>query len=382
MHASQSHPQSAHSAAQPLSHLTHWLRRWTKPPAAIEPAVVIPDRLSPTPPAIVWLTDGDLCLTEVRGLVDDFPLTQAEVINALLADATHRQHLTATLRGSTTRFLYHHQERVYLQYLQPRRTGDGQIIGCRGVTLDISATDEGSVGLCGDEVEASRIRMLGEFLNNASHDLRTPLSIMHTSLYLLKRNTDPAKSAERLEVLGRTVKRLEHILDEMFIMARLDALPLYATTRFDLVTLLTELAGAVQKQATERGILFGFLLPTALPGFQGHPNELEQAIEHVLRNALQHTPAGGHIDLRVWEDKHIVQVEIRDSGSGISPEDLPRIFERFFRSEKHRPINDDRVGLGLSIAQKVFERHGGSITVKSQPGEGSRFLITLPYSPI
>ena len=118
--------------------------------------------------------------------------------------------------------------------------------------------------------------------------------------------------------------------------------------------------------------------PEGLPSLWADAQRLEQVLANLLTNALCHTPPGGRVALRVAEEGGRLAFRVEDSGSGIAPEDLPHVFERFYRGDPARSAGDGHTGLGLSIAQGIARAHGGEITVESCPGAGSTFIVTLP----
>jgi signal transduction histidine kinase len=111
------------------------------------------------------------------------------------------------------------------------------------------------------------------------------------------------------------------------------------------------------------------------------PDKLSQAVINLLSNALKFTPAGGAVEVHVESVKEAAEIRVTDTGIGIDPKELPRIFERFYRADSSRSRATGGSGIGLSIAKAIIEAHGGSIHAASEPGKGSEFVITLPGSP-
>src|SRR5438128_1395512 len=112
-------------------------------------------------------------------------------------------------------------------------------------------------------------------------------------------------------------------------------------------------------------------------------SRMERAIGNLVRNALEHTPLDGHVDVSVRAEEGLVSLRVRDSGEGIAPEDMPNIWTRFYRAEKSRTRTDgaaDGAGLGLAIARGIIESHGGTIAVESERGRGSEFIVRFPRS--
>ncbi len=114
-----------------------------------------------------------------------------------------------------------------------------------------------------------------------------------------------------------------------------------------------------------------------LPTISADAQRLAQVLGNLLSNALRHTPAGGDVTVRVWADARGARVSVRDTGVGIAPEDLPHLFERFYRADPSRTRADGGTGLGLAIAKQLVEAHGGTIVVESELGVGTTFTINL-----
>ncbi|MGD2078774.1 MAG: ATP-binding protein, partial [Chloroflexota bacterium] len=118
-----------------------------------------------------------------------------------------------------------------------------------------------------------------------------------------------------------------------------------------------------------------------LPLIDADPDRINQVLNNLVSNALRHTRDGGRIDLSAEAKKGVVLLRIRDNGAGIKPEDMPHIFERFYRGDKARQQNENgESGLGLAIAKSIVEAHGGEISVASVSGQGSTFTVALPQA--
>jgi signal transduction histidine kinase len=226
-------------------------------------------------------------------------------------------------------------------------------------------------------IEVERRRVLTDFLDDATHDLRTPLSVIHTNLYLMEKATDPDKLKARRDMLKASISQLEEMLQNMFLMARLDLLPSFVQSEFDLNAAVSEAIDQIRVSAQDRQIEIAMELSPALPYLMGHSGEMQLAIYHIARNAVQHTQEGA-IRVATRHENHQVIIEIADTGEGIPAEDIPNIFKRFYRGDKARTLVGARNGMGLAIAQKVVEKHNGSIQVTSQVGRGTTMTIVLP----
>jgi two-component system sensor histidine kinase BaeS len=137
---------------------------------------------------------------------------------------------------------------------------------------------------------------------------------------------------------------------------------------------------AVQAQATVQGLSIGTEIDPALPLCDIDAQRISQVLRNLLNNAVAHTPPGGSVVVGAKRIDGEVETSVTDTGEGIPPEDLPHVFDRFYRVDKSRSRNTGGHGLGLTIAKRLVEAHGGHITATSEPGKGSRFTFTVPVS--
>ena len=213
------------------------------------------------------------------------------------------------------------------------------------------------------------------------HDLRTPLTSIRVILEALADGVveDPLTVQRYLETTQRHIRSLSALIDDLFEMAQLDAggLPLERRPNSisDLIsdTLESFSALAARQEITLEGSVAPGLDPVCMDA-----QKIGRVLANLVGNALRHTLAGGTVQLRASGDAGGIRVEVRDSGEGISPQDLPHVFEQFYRGEKSRSRDTGGSGLGLAIAKGIVEAHGGRIGVESAPGQGTRFSFTLP----
>jgi signal transduction histidine kinase len=217
-----------------------------------------------------------------------------------------------------------------------------------------------------------------------SHDLRTPLASARALIEAVADGVadDPGTIARYLASARGDLAKLGRLVEDLFELARIDAgvlrLELEETSLRDLVS---DTLASFGPEAERRGIrLVGEVSPEVDPVLAS-PSQLQRVLYNLLSNALRHTPADGTVLLRAEPDEDAVRVEVVDTGEGIAPEDLPRVFERSFRAERSKSSpeagDDSGTGLGLAIARGLVEAHGGTIDVESRLGEGSRFSFTL-----
>ena len=211
-----------------------------------------------------------------------------------------------------------------------------------------------------------------------AHDLRTPLSVILGYTEALrdgKLHPDP----DIFDTLHTEAQHLQHLIDDLRTLSLADAgeLPLNRQPVAPRA-LLERAAAAHLAQAQARQITIAVDAPPSMPLVDADPERMAQVLGNLLSNALRYTPAGGAITLAA-EARAGVQIHVRDTGTGIPPEGVPHIFERFYRVDPSRQ-QDGSSGLGLAIAKSIVEAHGGSIAVESTLGHGSTFTITLPVA--
>jgi signal transduction histidine kinase len=249
--------------------------------------------------------------------------------------------------------------------------------------VDIKGEDElGQLGRSFNRMTANLERSeqaRRQMLADVSHELRNPLMIVQGGLEAF---TDGVMepSAENLQALHAKTLLLNRLVSDLHELALAEAGELSLEhSPVDLADLLTQAATAVKPQLTEREIALTLQVAKDLPTLTGDAQRIEQVLLNLLSNAVRYTPAGGRITLRAQVRPHEVQIDVSDTGTGIPPEDLPHIFERFYRGDRSRARTSGGAGLGLAIAQALVAAHGGKIWVESQPGQGATFSFTLPY---
>ena len=229
--------------------------------------------------------------------------------------------------------------------------------------------------------ERERSLVLRQFITDASHDLRTPLATLYTSLYLLRRVSPVDENISRyLNTLEEQTKHLSRVLDDLFTMSRLDSPENYVEKNpIDLNQVMDNVINALKPMTAQKQLQLHYF-PAAFPVLvMADKDYLLVALNHIVRNAVQYTPAEGSITIRICPPSATqAQIEIVDTGIGIQPSEIASIFDRFYRSDRARKADAGGVGLGLSLARKIVEIHEGTIEAESTPGEGSIFRITLP----
>jgi|GEM_PF-3295253 len=227
-------------------------------------------------------------------------------------------------------------------------------------------------------LEKEKSKIMATFMESASHDLRTPLTIINTSLYLLERITDPEKQKIKLGSIKEQVQHLQNLIEDLIRMAQLDRGTEVELKPLDLLQLIVLIQQSyIPTLTANRNLDIRFIHSDKPLMVRADSDYLEQAVLNIIQNAIQYTPDDGSVTIEITIDSDNIVTVIEDTGIGIATDDLPHIFERFYRSDTAR-TERGRSGLGLAISQKIIHTHHGHIEVESALDEGSVFRIYLP----
>lgn len=219
------------------------------------------------------------------------------------------------------------------------------------------------------------------FIADASHELRTPLAVLRGETEVaLSKDRAVDEYRESLSLINDEAERLSRIVEDLFILARQPvATPAaFAKEQLSLNEVVKECARAAQVLAVRKGVQLRADLDSASIAMNGDDELLKRVVLNLLDNAVKYTPAGGEISVALARQNGNAQIIVRDTGIGIPPAEQEHVFDRFYRVDKARSRALGGAGLGLSIARLIVEAHGGKISVKSVPGEGSKFTVELP----
>jgi signal transduction histidine kinase len=254
---------------------------------------------------------------------------------------------------------------------------EGQAFQARGLPLSRGET----LVLLDDVAAAQRQQAFyRNFVHNVSHELKTPLTVIQGHANKMSDAPDDREGWQAsCRIISDEAKRLTQLVDNLLTLARLES-PNFTLDRAPLNfgALLEDAILQLSDLAEKRQLALSLELSPGLPRIDGDRARLKQVVLNLLDNALKYTPAGGSVTVTVRAEASRLVCAVQDTGEGISPDDLPYIFDKLYRARraKGRPVEGS--GLGLTIAQQIVRAHGGDLTVQSELGSGSTFTLTLP----
>ncbi|UCC17929.1 MAG: HAMP domain-containing protein, partial [Dehalococcoidales bacterium] len=225
-----------------------------------------------------------------------------------------------------------------------------------------------------EQAEQSRRQLSADI----AHELRTPLTIIEGTVEGMLDGVFEADS-EHLNSIKEQALLLTHLINDLRDISLAESGQLNLNHQpTDIVGLVKKVVSSYEPNAGEKNIRID--ISTSVPSFDVEidPVRIEQVISNLLRNAIRHTPAGGSVTVTIDRVNNSLELSVSDTGEGIEAEDLPHVFERFYRSDTSRSRKEGGTGLGLAIVKQMVEAHGGSVSVESTPGKGSTFMISLP----
>ena len=263
-------------------------------------------------------------------------------------------------------------------------TPEQKTIMINGVPIVKDNVIEGAVFVFHDITELKRLEEIRkDFVANVSHELRTPISSIkgyaETLLDGKVDNKDTVK--EFLNIIYQDSNRLANLIDDLLDLSRIESGKMKMEFEpLEILPIVNRCVNVLEKSAKDKSVSVKLNIPADLPKALGDHKRLSQVFLNLLDNAIKYTPEGGSIKISAIRKEKIVQVDISDTGIGISEKDLPRIFERFYRVDKARSRELGGTGLGLSIVKHIVQAHNGQVWVKSMPGRGSTFSCTIPIA--
>lgn len=224
-------------------------------------------------------------------------------------------------------------------------------------------------------------KMRDQFIDTATHELRTPLSNIKAYAEMLATcdRIEVEQQKEFCNIINSEVTRLARFVDDLLSISSMEVGSLSAERqKVETMRLFDEVLAKVQPMMQKKDIQFEVRLPEKMHDLSLDKEKMVAVLVNLLGNAAKYTPNGGHVALKVKLEAQLLQIAVEDTGVGISAEELPLVFEKFFRSSDARVQAETGTGLGLSLAREVVRMHGGDITVESQLNKGSTFLVSIP----
>jgi signal transduction histidine kinase len=225
-------------------------------------------------------------------------------------------------------------------------------------------------------------RMKDELAQNISHELRTPLTFVRGYVdLLLGGDMGPLnpKQKQGLEIISQKTAVVSQLVNNIILLQQLEQSPLQLALT-DVSRVAKESVAKIQNAAAKQGVSLHLRVPSEMPLVLADPVRVKLVFQHLLENAIKFSPNGGSVQVQLAEQADRIQVAVSDQGIGISKDQLEQIFERFYQIDSSSKRRFEGTGLGLTIAKRIVEAHGGRIWVKSRLGRGSVFFFDLPKS--
>ena len=230
---------------------------------------------------------------------------------------------------------------------------------------------------------APRSQLRADFIATVSHELRTPLAAVHGAAKTLQRedlSLGRHVFRQLLALISDQSERLAEMVDDILLASRVDSVELELETEYvDATQLAAEVIAAIRTHADE-GLTLELIERPALPRVAADRDKLRQVVTNLVANAVKYSPLGGRIEVETKVHDGQLGIVVRDEGIGIEPAEQGLIFEKFYRADANMIRGVSGSGLGLYISRALVHRMGGTISVESQLGKGSTFVVTLPLA--
>lgn len=251
-----------------------------------------------------------------------------------------------------------------------------------GIVMALALSGIGGVWLTRQAMQPieESFQRLKQFTADASHELRSPLMAIQSNAAVSLKYPQGMRSedAESFQAIASATDQMTRLTEDLLFLARTEKLPEQRQERVNLNKVLEFLAHLYTAQAEAKQITLATQLTDEAVYLFGDASQLMRLFTNLMVNALQYTPVGGKVTVQMKQTGQMILVEVHDTGVGIAPENLNRVFDRFWRADKSRSYQEGGSGLGLAIAQAIAQYHGGLITVASEVGRGSCFTVRLP----
>jgi len=263
-------------------------------------------------------------------------------------------------------------------------TPEEKILKVNGVPIMSNNRLEGAILVFHDITELRRLEKIRQdFVANVSHELRTPISSIkgYAETLLEGALEDKANAKEFISIIYQDSNRLASLINDLLDLSKIESGKLKMSfAALDSVLLIKKAVMVIDSQAKAKSIKLKIDISQNLPKIKADETRFSQVMINLLDNAIKYSSEGGTTSIFAKVVENVLQIDISDTGIGISENDLPRIFERFYRVDKARSRELGGTGLGLSIVKHIVSSHGGQVWVKSELGLGSTFSFTIPLA--
>jgi two-component system phosphate regulon sensor histidine kinase PhoR len=321
----------------------------------------------------VVVVDRDGKIALVNSALRSMLLLGADAVGKLLIETVRHAQLN-TMLENTRASLGDRPVEIDLPGLKPRR-----------VLVQVAPFSGGEGGVLFVFVDVTELRRLEslrrDFVANASHELRTPIAAVRSATETLRWGAldDRVAAIRFLDIIERNAQRLQSLVEDMLELSKLESNEFkLKRERVELQRVIPIVLALFRERAEKKGVRLFAELPAALPAVDGDPRALEHVLSNLVDNAVKYCPPGTRILVGASADVDRVRLVVSDTGPGIAPEHLPRVFERFYRVDAGRSRELGGTGLGLSIVKHMVEAMRGKVSVESAVGHGSTFSVALP----
>lgn len=228
-------------------------------------------------------------------------------------------------------------------------------------------------------IERERMELLMQFIQNAGHEFRTPLSIIKTSIYLMTKSDDETLRQSHASKISDQVDRISDFVDTMLLVTKLETKKIRMSDTIDIASTLTAICNDMQSKFGDAPALHT-KFQNNMPTIKGNTEYIAEAFRQIIINSYQFTPPDKSINIIATLEGESIRIIVEDEGRGIATDVLPNIFQLFWREDKSHSTAG--FGLGLPIAGKIIEQHNGQIDVVSEAGQGTQFIIHIPTAPV
>jgi signal transduction histidine kinase len=271
--------------------------------------------------------------------------------------------------------------------IEPENGADpGVILGARCVPFrDRLGRNLGSITVLHDITILKKMdKAKSDFVSMVAHEIQSPMSTVLMQLKNITGGIAGPVTEKQQEILGRMslrIKTLSDLSTDLLDLAKIESgLIIMEKEKLDSAALLRDQVKFHQVKSKEKNIDLELTLLPDLPHFLANRTNMEEVLSNLIANAIRYTPEGGHIRISAKTEGNSLCIRVSDTGIGIDPEDLKRIFDRFYRVKNEKTRTIPGTGLGLSIVKRIVEAHSGTLEVVSEPDHGSTFAVCLPLS--